>query len=115
MTAKKLNRRQAQWSLLLALFDFVMHHRPGRSMGKPDALSRRADHGSGSGDNENIILLTPDRFAIHALQGLEVIREEQDILWDIRKGVQNTEKEEAVAKAVKELQRTLTWSIRSAE
>ena len=38
-TAKKLNWRQACWSLFLARFDFVLHHRPGRSMGKPDALS----------------------------------------------------------------------------
>jgi len=26
--AKKLNQRQARWSLLLAQFDFIMHHRP---------------------------------------------------------------------------------------
>jgi len=40
MTAKKLNQRQARWSLLLAWFDFIMHHRPVKSMGKMDALSR---------------------------------------------------------------------------
>jgi hypothetical protein len=40
MLAKKLNHRQACWSLTLARFDFVMHHRPGKSMGKSDALSR---------------------------------------------------------------------------
>ena len=34
MSAKKLNRQQAQWSLTMARFDFVMHHLPGRSMGK---------------------------------------------------------------------------------
>jgi len=34
MTAKKLNQRQAKWSLLLARFNFIMHHRPGKSMGK---------------------------------------------------------------------------------
>jgi hypothetical protein len=51
MSAKRLNRRQAHWSLTLAQFDFVMHHRPGKTMGKSDALSRRADHGSGSKDN----------------------------------------------------------------
>jgi len=39
MTAKKLNRRQARWSLYLAHFDFKLIHCPGRSMGKPDALS----------------------------------------------------------------------------
>jgi hypothetical protein len=47
MSAKKLNRRQARWSLVLARFDFTLRHRPGKSMGKPDALSRRADHGTG--------------------------------------------------------------------
>ena len=39
MMAKKLNCRQARWSLYLACFDFKLVHRPGRSMGKPDALS----------------------------------------------------------------------------
>jgi len=57
MTAKKLNRCQACWSLHLARFDFLLHHRPRRTMGKLDALSRRADHGNGASDNENIILL----------------------------------------------------------
>jgi hypothetical protein len=49
MTAKKLNRRQARWSLYLSRFDFTMHHRLGCSMGKSDALSRKADHGTGGG------------------------------------------------------------------
>ena len=84
-------------------------------MGKPDALSCWADHSSGSDDNENMVLLTPDCFAIHALQGPEVIREEWDILKDIWKGVQNAKEEEVVARAVKELQKMLTQSIRSAE
>jgi len=57
MTAKKLNYRQARWSLHLARFDFLFHHCPERTMGKPDALSRRADHGNGASDNENIIFL----------------------------------------------------------
>jgi len=33
MTAKKLNRRQARWSLYLSRFNFDMHHHPGRTMG----------------------------------------------------------------------------------
>src|ERR1700688_4173035 len=41
MSAKKLNCRQARWSLFLARFDFLLHHRPGKTMGKSDALSRR--------------------------------------------------------------------------
>jgi len=81
MTAKKLNRRQARWSLLLARFDlarfdFIMHHRPSKSMGKTDALSRRSDHRTGSEDNDNMVLLTPNFFAVRALEGLEAAGEE---------------------------------------
>jgi len=57
MTAKKLNHCQARWSLHLARFDFLLHHRPRHTMGKPDALSRRADHGNGASDNEDVVLL----------------------------------------------------------
>ena len=80
MSAKKLNCRQACWSLTLAWFDFVMHHRPGKTMGKSDALSRRADHGSGLEDNRDITLLTPNFFAICALEGTKVEGEEQELL-----------------------------------
>jgi len=38
MMAKKLNRRQARWSLHLARFDFLLHHRPGHTMGKLDTM-----------------------------------------------------------------------------
>jgi hypothetical protein len=65
--AQKLNRQQARWSLYLSHFDFTLHHKPGRSMGKPDALSRRADHESRQGDNDNLTLLAPELFRIHAL------------------------------------------------
>jgi len=57
MTAKKLNRHQARWSLYLARFDFKLVHCPGRSMGKPDALSWRPDHGNRASDNEDMVLL----------------------------------------------------------
>jgi len=52
MMAKKLNHRQARWSLHLTRFDFLLHHRPRHAMGKLDALSRKADHGNGASDNE---------------------------------------------------------------
>ena len=48
MTAKKLNHRQARWSLYLARFDFKLTHHPGRCMGKPDVLSQRLDVAWGS-------------------------------------------------------------------
>ena len=62
-----------------------MHHRPGTSMGKSDALSRRADHGTGSADNDNIVLLRPELFAVRALEGIVLEGEEVQILRDIRK------------------------------
>jgi len=115
MTAKKLNRRQATWSLLLARFDFVMHHHPGKSMGKTDALSRRSDHGTGLEDNDNMVLLAPNFFAVQALEGLEAAGEEQGILKDIQKGTRDGEKEEPVARAARELQGSSAHSMKSAE
>jgi hypothetical protein len=84
MTAQKLNRRQARYSLYLSRFDFSLHHRPGRSMGKPDALSRRPDHGTGSRDNENVTLLKPELFTIRALEGLTLEGEEKEIAAEIK-------------------------------
>jgi len=46
-------------------------------MGKPDALSRRADHGNGASDNKNIVLLQPEFLAVHALEGMELTGVEQ--------------------------------------
>ena len=83
-------------------------------MGKPDALSRRADHGTGTGDNSDIVLLAPKHFAVRALEALEFAGPELDILRDIRKGVKDPE-EEPVAKAVKMLRKSPTHSLRSGE
>jgi hypothetical protein len=49
-------------------------------MGKPDALSRWADHGSGQGDNDNLTLLAPKLFWIHVLAGARFQGDEQNIL-----------------------------------
>src|SRR5215813_11142409 len=115
MTAKKLNRRQARWSLYLARFDFKLHHRPGKSMGKPDALSRRSDHGLGSNDNENIVLLSPESFAVRALEGVVMEGVERDLLREVRKGNRDGEQEEAVAKAARELKESGGKRIHSSE
>src|SRR5258705_3020820 len=39
-TKKCLNCRQAAWYLELSAFDFVISYRPGKSMGKPDTITR---------------------------------------------------------------------------
>ncbi|GLB45965.1 putative retrotransposable element tf2 155 kda protein type 1-like [Lyophyllum shimeji] len=117
LTAKKLNRRQARWSLYLANFDFVLHHRPGRSMGKPDALSRQPDHGDGSADNADIVLLKPEFFTVRALQGLIAAGKEDKILRDIRRGNREGAQEDVIAKAAAALKsaRSGVRSVRSAE
>ena len=101
MTAKKLNWRQARWSLLLVRFNFIMHHRPGKTMGKSDVLSQRVDHGTK--DNDNLTLLTPNFFVIRALEGLEMSGDERDIPREIRRGTETEEQGEVVVKVAKEL------------
>jgi len=103
ITAKKLNHRQARWSLHLARFDFLLHHCPRRTMGKPDALSRRANHGNRASDNENIVLLQPEFLAVCALEGVKLTGVEQKILSNICKGNRNGDQEEPIAKAAREL------------
>lgn len=105
MTAQKLNRRQARWSLFLSRFDFILHHRPGKRSLKPDALSRRPDHGKGENDNENIVLLQPSYFKIQALKQGHVILTgaESSLLKKIR---ECRELDEQVVKAVEELKNT---------
>jgi hypothetical protein len=74
-------------------------------MGKPDALSRRANHRSGQGDNNNLTLLAPELFRIHALAGTILEGEERNILCKVRCSLRNGVQEEAVAKAARELQK----------
>ena len=115
MAAKNLNQRQARWSLLLARFDFILHHHPRKTMGKSDALSWRVDHGTRMEANQNVTLLTPDLFAIRALEGLEVFREEKDLMKQIQCGMETESHEEVVGKAIKELKKSLVKSVKSSE
>jgi hypothetical protein len=72
-------------------------------MGKPDALSRRADHGSGQGDNDNLTLLAPELFRIHALAGTRLEGKECNILREVQRSLRDGVQEEAVAKVAREL------------
>src|SRR5436190_3101410 len=88
MTGQKLNRRQARWSLFLSRFNFELHHRPGKSMGKADILSRREDHKKGvEDDNLDTTLLKPEFFCIASVQrGHPTVHiGETSILKEIRK------------------------------
>jgi hypothetical protein len=72
-------------------------------MGTPDTLSRRADHGSGQGDNDNMTLLAPELFKIHALAGARFQGDEQNILQEVWHSLKGGVQEESIAKAAKEL------------
>jgi len=115
MMAKKLNRCQARWSLHLARFDFLLHYHPGCTMGKPDMLSRRANHRNGALDNKNTVLLQPEFLAVHALKGVELTGAEQKILSDICKGNQNRDQEEPIARVAQELQSSANEAVHSSE
>jgi len=84
-------------------------------MGKPDALSRRADHGNGASDNKNIVFLRSEFLAVHALEGMELTGVEQKILSDIRKGNQNRDQEEPIAKVAQELRSSTNEAVHSSE
>ena len=83
--SKKLNRHQARWSLYLSHFNFTLHHQPGKSMGKMDALSWRSDHASGARDNDNLTLLPLELFAVRVLEGLTAMGEERALFQDLQK------------------------------
>ena len=84
-------------------------------MGKPDILSRRADHGNGASNNENVVLLRPEFLAVRALEGVELTGVEQKILSNIRRGNRNGDQEEPIAKAARELRRSTNGTVHSSE
>jgi len=84
-------------------------------MGKPDALSRRANHRNGASDNENIVLLRLEFLVVRALEGVELTGVEQKILSNIRKENQNGDQEEPIAKAARELRSSANEAVHSLE
>ena len=84
-------------------------------MGKPDALSRRADHRNGVLDNENIVLLWPEFLVVCALEGVELTGIEQKILSNICKKNWNGDQEKPIAKATWELWGSTNGAVHSLE
>src|SRR5258708_4717133 len=97
--AHKLNCCQARWSLYLSRFDFILTHKPGRQMGRPDALSRQADHPRAD-DNTDFTLLTPEVFELRAMEAVTLEGEEAIFMEQIR---QSTQFDDPVVKALKAL------------
>jgi len=84
-------------------------------MAKPDVLSRRANHGNRTSDNENTVLLQPEFLAVRALEGVELTGAEQKILSDICKGNRNGDQEEPIARAAQELRSSANEAVHSLE
>jgi hypothetical protein len=63
-TSKTFNRRQTRWWKEIGAFNFKIIYRPGTTMGKPDALSRRQDYSEGSKASEAppIVFLKPHQY-----------------------------------------------------
>ena len=59
---QKLNHHQARWVTELSEYVIQLYHKPGKTMGKANALSRMTGLEKGENDNENIILLKPEIF-----------------------------------------------------
>ena len=59
---QKLNHRKVHWITELSEYSFELLHKPGKSMGKADALSRITGLETGVNDNKDIILLKPEFF-----------------------------------------------------
>ena len=60
-------------------------------------------------------VVSPDFFAIRALEGLEMLGEEEDILREIWCETESGSKKEVVVKAIKQLMKSLTRSVKSSE
>jgi Integrase zinc binding domain len=84
-------------------------------MGKSDALSCRSDHGSGSDDNSNLVLLQPELFVVRMLEGLTLVGEECGILQEVRKAFGEASLEDEVSGAVRKLRESGGRSLVSAE
>src|SRR5260221_1668167 len=98
--AHKLNCHQAQWSLYLSRFDFILTHKPGREMGRPDALSRQADHPKGVDDNTDCTLLTPEVFKLRVTEAVTLEGKEATFMECIQ---QSDQYNNPVVKALKAL------------
>src|SRR5258708_16057102 len=73
--AHKLNHCQAQWSLYLSRFNFVLTHKLGRQIGRPDALLRWVDH-LRVDDNADFTLLTLEVFELRVMEAITLEGEE---------------------------------------
>lgn len=82
-SSQVLSRRQTRWSEALAGFDFKILHKDSKTMGKPDALTRRYDYrkGSKAAEAKARLLFRPDQLEpIPEEEAAEIAATENDDL-----------------------------------
>jgi hypothetical protein len=84
-------------------------------MGKSDALLQHPDHGSGSQDNSNVVLLNADLFAVHVMEAVAVEGEEREVLCNIHAKVKEGCMDDSVALMVKGLKDSKSRTVKGAE
>ncbi|KAF8751544.1 hypothetical protein RHS01_08513 [Rhizoctonia solani] len=96
--SRTFNRRHARWHLLLAGYNFQIVYRPGKQSGKPDALSRRADHANIPPAAQtmlpnpvfaNVALVTPEK---ELQRQIEAALDQDESLEEILQFLQNESK-----------------------
>ncbi|QRW18621.1 Retrotransposable element Tf2 protein [Rhizoctonia solani] len=96
--SRTFNRCHAQWHLLLAGYNFQIVYHPGKQSGKPDALSRCADHANIPPADQtmlpdpvfaNVALVTPKRELQHQI---EASLDQDESLEEILQFLQNKSK-----------------------
>ena len=101
MSSQKLNQRQAKWTLYLSRFDFMLKHVLESSMERADSLSRCPDQQIGvKRNNEDRMLVKKEWLEVRAIQVIEIIIKEINLLEKIKK---SKVKDNKVIKVVEEM------------
>ena len=111
MKVQKLNQRQAQQTLYLSRFNFILKYIPGARIGKVDGLSRRSDWKVGiDRDNKNQVIIR-DHW-IHNLQEVVIEGLEVELLEKIKKA---RSKNKNIIRVVEEMKKTKVKELRGDE
>ena len=113
MSNQKLNHRQAQWTLYLSRFDFMLKHISGSKIGKADGLSRKPNWEVGvEKDNEKWTLVKKEWLEAKRIRVVEVIIEGVNLLDTVRKC---EVRDDEVIKAIEEMKRAGVKILRDKE
>ena len=108
---QKLNHRQAQQTLYLPRFNFILKHVLGTKIEKADGLSRQPDQKIGvENDNDNQVLIKDNQ--ICSLQEVVIERPEVEILEKIKKARDN---DKNIVRVVEKIKKTKVKKLQGRE